>query len=460
MKDKFIVYKRTNKINGKVYIGITSRTPEQRLKQGYRDSQYIYNALKKYGSKNFETTILFSGLSKEEACQKEIEIIALYDSTNHTKGYNISKGGSAPMWGRHHTEEAKKRFSEQRMGENNSFYGKHHNRSKTPNNVPVICLNTLEIYPSISLAGEQMGVSTSNLQHATNNDQMCAGQDKNGEWLFWSKYEEEKDLVYYQELFKKKKKEKEDWDFEHKSIIDLETLKIYKTAHEASKDFDCRVTMIYSACNKQKNVCKGHYLMYEEEYNKLSEEERVKYLIDLKCATQGTAVVCINTGEFFRNSQLAGKKYGLYNGETVVDCCNHTSQYAGIHPITNDFLKWEFYDNYKNMTEEEKMTVIKKPIKGHNPVRCINTGIIYRDAGTAAKVYNIHRTGIISCCEKRYKHSGKDNNGISLKWEYIDEYPNGFIKPEEAIEVLKDKFGCKVLTYNLEEFEGEECVDE
>jgi len=26
--------------------------------------------------------------------------------------------------------------------------------------------------------------------------------------------------------------------------------------------------------------------------------------------------------------------------------------------------------------------------------------------------------------------------------------------------VLKDKFGCKVLTYNLEEFEEEECVDE
>lgn len=30
-----------------------------------------------------------------------------------------------------------------------------------------------------------------------------------------------------------------------------------------------------------------------------------------------------------------------------------------------------------------------------------------------------------------------------------------YIKPEEAIKVLKDKFGCKVLTYNLEEFDGE-----
>lgn len=456
MREKFIVYKRTNKINGKVYIGITSRTPEERMRATYRNCHHMIHAIEKYGKDAFETEVLYSELTKEEACQKEINLISFYDSTNPEKGYNISKGGSAPMWGRKHSKETIEKLIEQNKGENNGFYGKHHDRLTMPNNTSVICLNTLKIYPSIALCGEQTGISAGNIQHATNCDQMCAGQNKNGEWLFWSKYDKEKDMDYYKKLFKKKKKEKEEWDFEHKSIIDLETLKIYQTSHEAAKALSCRVTMIYSACNGWKYTCKNHYLMYEEEYNKLSEKEKAEYLINLKCATQGNAVVCVNTGEFFKNSQLGGKKYGLYSGETITDCCNHTSPYAGTHPVTNDFLKWEFYDNYKNMTEEEKLALVKKPVKGHKPVRCINTGIIYRDAGTAAKIYNIHRTGIVSCCEKRYKHSGKDNNGISLKWEYIDEYPNGFIKPEQAIEVLKDKFGCKVLTYNLEEFEEED----
>ena len=78
-KKGYVVYKHTNKFNGKVYIGITSRSVKRRW--GNNGKQYLYdnsrfaNAIQKYGWDNFEHEILFEGLSKKEACQKEIELI-------------------------------------------------------------------------------------------------------------------------------------------------------------------------------------------------------------------------------------------------------------------------------------------------------------------------------------------------------------------------------------------------
>lgn len=90
----FTVYKHTTPCN-KVYIGITSRKVKYRWNdgKGYIHNQYFYRAIKKYGWDNIKHEILYEGLSKEQAEQKEIELIAFYDSTNRNKGYNIKAGG-------------------------------------------------------------------------------------------------------------------------------------------------------------------------------------------------------------------------------------------------------------------------------------------------------------------------------------------------------------------------------
>lgn len=124
--DEWIVYKHANKINGKIYIGITSVGLTKRWKAGYRENKHFDAAIKKYGEENFIHEILFTTNSKEEACQKEIELIEKYKATDKNIGYNISIGGTAPMYKRHHTEKARRMFSEQRKGENNAFFGKHH----------------------------------------------------------------------------------------------------------------------------------------------------------------------------------------------------------------------------------------------------------------------------------------------------------------------------------------------
>lgn len=109
----YTVYKHTAP-NGKVYIGITGRKPEKRWDNGngYKGNEHFYRAIRKYTWKNFKHDILETGLTKEQACDKEIELIAYYDSTNPDKGYNHSIGGDCSATGARFTEERRKNASE------------------------------------------------------------------------------------------------------------------------------------------------------------------------------------------------------------------------------------------------------------------------------------------------------------------------------------------------------------
>ena len=120
--DRYTVYKHTSP-SGKVYIGITHLKPEKRWNsgRGYKGNIHFTNAINKYGWDNFKHEILFENLSKEEACQKEIELIAFYKSNDKKLGYNQSIGGEINS-GWHLSDEAKRKISE-----NNARFnlGKH-----------------------------------------------------------------------------------------------------------------------------------------------------------------------------------------------------------------------------------------------------------------------------------------------------------------------------------------------
>ena len=55
-------------------------------------TNYFTNAIKKYGWANIEHKILYTNLSKEEAEQKEIELIKEYKSNKREYGYNLTEG--------------------------------------------------------------------------------------------------------------------------------------------------------------------------------------------------------------------------------------------------------------------------------------------------------------------------------------------------------------------------------
>lgn len=90
----YSVYKHTTP-SGKVYIGITVQNPTHRWGRGsgYKQNPHFYYAVQKYGWDNIKHEILFSGLTREEACQKEKELIQSYKATNREFGYNDKTGG-------------------------------------------------------------------------------------------------------------------------------------------------------------------------------------------------------------------------------------------------------------------------------------------------------------------------------------------------------------------------------
>lgn len=98
------IYKITNLINEKVYIGQTTTTIDHRWGQHktYRNKRnHLYSALDKYGIDNFKIEEIshYTRNTKEKLIQilnkKEIYYIAKYNSINPDFGYNISIGGNS-----------------------------------------------------------------------------------------------------------------------------------------------------------------------------------------------------------------------------------------------------------------------------------------------------------------------------------------------------------------------------
>ena len=124
---KWKVYKHENLLNGKVYIGITSRTLNARARKNgssYSKSPHFWSAICKYGWDNFSHEILVDGLTKDEACELEKEYISKYNSTDKKFGYNCSLGGESGNYGVKANDDLRKRLSEMRSGEKNHNYGK------------------------------------------------------------------------------------------------------------------------------------------------------------------------------------------------------------------------------------------------------------------------------------------------------------------------------------------------
>lgn len=160
-----IIYKATNLINGKIYIGQTTQTLEKRKKQHKNSIKYAKSkcrvfarALKKYGVENFSWSIVDIANSIEELNAKESYWIQKLDTiVDHGKGYNLNTGGSNP----NHSEETKRLIGEAQLGKKNHMYGitgKNNHTSKK-----VINIATNMIYDSATICSEKENIDISKI---------------------------------------------------------------------------------------------------------------------------------------------------------------------------------------------------------------------------------------------------------------------------------------------------------
>ena len=95
------IYKVTNKVNGKLYIGLTTLTIEKRLALHFaeakanKDNRPFYNAIRKYGQDNFQIELI-EEVDNELLAQREqfwIKELHTYVNDKESKGYNATLGG-------------------------------------------------------------------------------------------------------------------------------------------------------------------------------------------------------------------------------------------------------------------------------------------------------------------------------------------------------------------------------
>jgi group I intron endonuclease len=101
------IYKITNNVNGKVYIGQTWKLIKYRFDAHKRSKHCIklYNAMEKHGRENFSIELITFCSTQETADYWEEYFIKKYDSIN--LGYNLREGGSHGKT----SEETKRKLS-------------------------------------------------------------------------------------------------------------------------------------------------------------------------------------------------------------------------------------------------------------------------------------------------------------------------------------------------------------
>lgn len=223
----------------KSYIGQTKEEVERRWRndgKGYTNKEADHKfarAIRKYGWNAFNHEILLTiECETEEGLlfwlnEWEVYYIDKYDSFYN--GYNSTLGGNNspiseeqkqkisdtlkklyedgyvhPFLGGHHTEEARKRMGVSRYGEDNPFYGRHHTEEAKEKNrqahldkgVPVICLNTLQVFDTAKKASEWCGLKspTSIIQccRKTNKHRKTSGKHPETKeklrWMYYKDY--------------------------------------------------------------------------------------------------------------------------------------------------------------------------------------------------------------------------------------------------------------------------------
>jgi group I intron endonuclease len=127
-----IVYKATNTVNGKVYIGKTVRYLSHAKARHHQRAKFVwkygclghfYNAIRKHGFEAFAWEIVYRGTSDADIQAKERELIADLSACDPSVGYNMTPGGDGGA-GKKLADAHKVKMSAAFSGEGNWCFGK------------------------------------------------------------------------------------------------------------------------------------------------------------------------------------------------------------------------------------------------------------------------------------------------------------------------------------------------
>lgn len=252
------IYKLTNKIDEKFYIGQTKRPVNQRFIEHMRADDHCIKlnaAVKKYGKNNFFLEIIDTAETLEELNLKEISYIKAFDAIN--KGYNLLSGGSnRPM-----TQEIKDKISKSQIGRKPTE--KALKALLESNKIKIYQYSLtgefLKSYDCIKTARETIKLPKSNIGAVASGKRRTAG---NFQW----RYHLSDNIGPVRNKLNPNLKGNRRRPEKSIELIDKngQILKKYKSITEATKEFDISVGGIAAVCRKQRNSVYGLLFRFSE----------------------------------------------------------------------------------------------------------------------------------------------------------------------------------------------------
>lgn len=227
------IYKFTNKVNGKIYIGQSvdvvhrkySHFHEAFKKERLSYNSYFHKAIRKYGKENFTFEII-ERCDRSELNVKEIYWIDYYKSFKEEYGYNISLGG---------------------------HYAKH--LQKPVYQIDIKTKQVVNEYPSLKEASLSVNGYIGALS------QVCTGKLTSAYDYIWCFKENYRDGMY--ENYKRKKQYREIYAIDK---ITHKIVKKYSSIVEAEKEVNGKTSVIIQVCNGDRKSCYGYIWCYADEY--------------------------------------------------------------------------------------------------------------------------------------------------------------------------------------------------
>lgn len=373
--------------SGKRYIGITRQRPVARWKngRGYINNEYFYRAIKKYGWDNIEHQILYNDLTKEEAEQKEIELISYYRSDARAYGYNIDHGGHSI--GRM-SDETKAKLSASHMCVNTTSvdkYSKNGEFIKTYDSV-IAAANKHDVsYVAISACCRNVLKSVSGFVWRYHGDELTS---EHLEWCNSNGIDNLKIPVC-------------------QYTLDGEFVGEYESAEFVGKTYGFNAVSIRKCCKCERRTSGGYIWQYA---NVDVTDDYVAWcnnaIEDKKTAVSQYSL----SGELIKtfNGMIDALNDTGVNQQSIWSCCNNLYKTAGGYiwryadsPLTKEYLEW-----CRGNTNAKRVVQYSKD----------NEFISYWDNAKAAGIsLNIGSHDIRACCRGARKSAG------GYIWRYADD---------------------------------------
>lgn len=119
------IYKTTNLLTGKFYIGQTVFIDKVINGKYLGSGKFLWNSINKHGFENFKVEIVCYAENQEELNNLEKKFIKDFNSLA-PNGYNLKEGGEQGGKGNKFSKEVRERLSKLKKGKNHPLYGKNH----------------------------------------------------------------------------------------------------------------------------------------------------------------------------------------------------------------------------------------------------------------------------------------------------------------------------------------------